>query len=181
MRIVRGTVCRPCAVRGRPCLAGVSSARGRVLDSESLARDSPPGKGSASPPDLLRIPDKTIEEIFTKARATQGCPALVLPAGYVTPSATRKSCSRLVLNSGSVKSAAMTPLKLDGSLMSQIALNHSAIRLADHARRTHNSPIFPRSPSVRPPTPPCRPAGFADEHLVPVSAALGVYTVYLQR
>lgn len=170
MRIVRGTVAGLVVAAGL-CLAGVSSAEAAC----STANPSPgisAGEGIGFTPGIYsEVPDKTIEEIFTKARATQGCPALVLPAGYDALSYQEKV---LWLVNSEREIRAMTPLKLDGSLMSQIALNHSR-EMATYGYENHNSPIFPlaKRQTTDPALP---PPGFAENISFQFPAALGVYT-----
>ncbi len=87
---------------------------------------------------LPEFSDKQIEANFTKARAAEGCNVpLVLPAGYdgMTP---QQQMLWLFNNEREVRGLA--PFKLDTTLMSQIALNHSK-EMATYGYTNHPSPV----------------------------------------
>jgi uncharacterized protein YkwD len=151
--------------------AGVSSA------AAACSTANPPAGVPASEPVgftpgvYSEPPDKTIEAIFNTARATQGCPALVLPATYDGLSYQEKV---LWLVNSEREIRAMRPLKLDSTLLSQIALNHSR-EMASYGYENHNSPIFPLA-TRRSVDPTLEAPGFAENISFVFPASLGVYT-----
>ena len=82
--------------------------------------------------------DKELETNFTKARAAEGCATpLVLPAGYDGMTAQQQM---LWLFNNEREVRGLAPFKLDSTLMSQIALNHSQ-EMATYGYTNHPSPI----------------------------------------
>ena len=170
MRIVRGTVAGLLIASGL-WVAGASSAEAACLTANPPAGVLVTEAIGFTPGVYSELPDKTIEAIFTKARATQGCPALVLPAGYDALSYQEKV---LWLVNSEREIRAMPPLKLDGALLSQIALNHSR-EMASYGYENHNSPIFPLA-KRQTVDPGLQPPGFAENISFVFPASLGVYT-----
>ena len=82
--------------------------------------------------------DQEIQASYTAARAAEGCNTpLVLPAGFdaMTPQQ-----QNLWLFNSEREVRGIAPLKFDGTLMSQIALNHS-LEMAKYGYFNHPSPI----------------------------------------
>ncbi len=133
MRVLRRAVVALVAVSGLS-LSIVSLAQAACPTANPAANI----EGFTEARATLIASDKEVEANFTKARAAEGCAApLVLPAGYDGMTAQQQM---LWLFNNEREVRGLAPFKLDGTLMSQIALNHSK-EMATYGYTNHPSPI----------------------------------------
>jgi len=135
----------------RRAVIAVLAASGLSLSLASLAQAAcPTANPAANIPGFMEgitfkpgeepaeYSDQSIEANFTKARAAEGCNVpLVLPAGFDGMTAQQQM---LWLFNNEREVRGLAPFKLDGTLMSQIALNHSR-EMATYGYTNHPSPI----------------------------------------
>lgn len=133
MRVLRRAVVVLVAVSGLS-LSMVSLAQAACPTTNPAANIEGFTEGRAT----LIASDKELETNFTKARAAEGCATpLVLPAGYDAMTAQQQM---LWLFNNEREVRGLAPFKLDSTLMSQIALNHSH-EMATYGYTNHPSPI----------------------------------------
>jgi len=94
--------------------------------------------GLNEPRATLLASDAELQSAFTKARAAEGCTTpMVFPAGFDAMSAQQQM---LWLFNNEREVRGLAPFKLDSTLMSQIALNHSR-EMATYGYTNHPSPV----------------------------------------
>lgn len=96
-----------------------------------------PAANAADPFPLDWSSDQAIQTNFTNARMREGCPALILPAGFAAMSPQEQMLSLFNIER-TVRG--LPALKLDSTLLSQIALNHNT-EMVKYRYFAHSSPI----------------------------------------
>ena len=107
-----------------------------IAYTQTCSTANPPAN-AADPRTLNWTTDAAIQANFTSARRAEGCPALILPGDFSSMSPQEQM---LTLFNSERTVRGLHALKLDKTLLSQIALNHNK-EMAEYEYFDHSSPV----------------------------------------